>query len=306
MAVKVRGRKSRWKCARLSCSLRKSRRETEEWKLPSREALSSRKRSALCPCHARSREGPLGGAILAAIPGQLHFLNGVSEAHARDDHADGEGLGGPSAPDSQELERFFGQPEPCPLCLKWAGKSNNLTTSILIAVTATECKCSHNPCLKISFELLKCWRLHSSWFGLSLTTGDEQLKNRLYTEHMRQTRLLRICSPLLSGLPSEMQIRMPFGNEWIPGWFGWLCFLDTPAWVHAGLGVAEVKLLARKHPYLQGRPATDFTQRKVLTGSTFCHLDSGDSQRPQVTLKNKEGAEAWVNAVNKGSLGYTR
>lgn len=63
-------------------------------------------------------EWPLGGAILAAIPGQLHFLNGVSEAHAHDDHAAGEGLVGPDAPDSQELERLFGQPEPCPLCLK--------------------------------------------------------------------------------------------------------------------------------------------------------------------------------------------
>lgn len=70
-----------------------------------------------------------------------------------------------------------------------------------------------------------------------------------------------------------------------------------------GLGAAEVKrlqLLARKRQDLQSRPATDFTQRKLLTGSTFCHLNSGDSQRPQITLKKKKGTDICIKAVNKG------
>lgn len=104
--MKVRGRSSRWKGARLSCSLRKSRRETKEQQLPSKEPPSSRKGSALYPCHSRSLEGvALGRSHRGSCPCSVAL---PEWSLGGDGHAAGEGLGGANAPDSQELERFFG------------------------------------------------------------------------------------------------------------------------------------------------------------------------------------------------------
>lgn len=147
MGVKVRGRESRWQCARLSCQ--EAKRDTKEWKLPLKKSCIFRERvpAALGPYWRVALGRCSLHAITAAAPGQLHLLRGVPEACA------GGYLGAGRGTLQGQYFRSQGIGEVLQVARAWATlpqisreKSTNLNISILIGVRASGYKCSRNLC----------------------------------------------------------------------------------------------------------------------------------------------------------------